>query len=76
MNRIYDFDELEKISEALGMCLYEKNGCYIDRSSAEDEVNRDGYFNWELVKMLDKLPDSTVVGFVVGHFEDGRRWTL
>lgn len=60
MKRFYDFNNLEGISDVLGMLLIPSNGSYIDRLSSDDATNRDSYFGWEIVKMLDELSDEEV----------------
>lgn len=66
MKRVYDFDKLDNISEALGMDLYydRLNGSYKDRLSSNDPIEMDSYFEWEIIKMLDALSDETVKDFL------------
>lgn len=58
--RIYDFDKLDCVSDALGMDLVKINGNYIDRASATETVNCNSYLGWQIVRMLDELPDDDV----------------
>lgn len=66
MKRVYDFDKLDKISEALEMDLYRDNynGGYKDRLSSKDPIEMDSYFEWEIIKMLDDLSDDVVQDFL------------
>ena len=53
--RIYNFDKLDQISDLLNMELKYNNGSYIDLSEDENLAKCTGYFDWEIVKMLDGL---------------------
>ena len=53
--RVYNFDKLEQISGILGMNLVYQNGSYIDLNSSDEPGDRDQYFDWHLVKILDTL---------------------
>ena len=60
MKRVYDFDNLEGLSEVLGMDLELGCGCYIDRSSGDSVAECDTYFEWQLIQLLDELSDEQV----------------
>lgn len=60
MNRVYNFDNLEGLSEVLGMDLELNYGNYIDRSSGDTVAECDQYFDWQLIQLLDELSDEQV----------------
>ena len=64
MKRVYDFDKLDKISEALEMDLYYDNGSYKDRLSSNDPIEMNSYLEWEIIEMLNKLPSNAVRDFL------------
>jgi len=61
MSRVYDFDNLETLSEVLGMDLQLGCGDYIDRSSGDSVAECDHYFDWQLIQLLDELSDEQVL---------------
>lgn len=60
MNRVYNFDNLEGLSEVLGMDLQLGCGYYIDRNSGDSVAECDTYFDWQLIQLLDQLPEEQV----------------
>lgn len=66
---VYDFDKMDEINELLGLDLqYIDCRGYVDFNSEGDLKDRDVYFDWMIIQMLDELPDEAVKNIVMRTF--------
>lgn len=60
MKRKYNFDKIEEIGYILDMDLEWNGTAYVDRFSGEELVECDQYFDWQIIQLLDEMPDDIV----------------